>query len=69
MENEGDDDTNSNLWTLKNPQKFGKIDLEIKGLVETMQTKALWKSARILRRFLQTCGDLVPSKIQFKTIS
>ena len=29
-------------------------DLEIRGQVETIQTKALWRSVRILRRVLET---------------
>ena len=37
----------------------GLEDLEIKGRVETIQTTALLRSARILRRFLETWGDLL----------
>ena len=33
-------------------------DLEIRGRVETIQTTALLRSAWILRRVLETCGDL-----------
>ena len=36
---------------------------------ETIQTTALWRSARILRRVLQTWGDLQSLKIQWRTIS
>ena len=32
-------------------------DLEIRGRVETIQTTALFRSARILRRVLETWGD------------
>ena len=32
----------------------GLEDLEAGGQVETIQTTALWKMARILRRFLET---------------
>ena len=43
----------------------GLKDLE----VETIQTTALLKTARILRRVLETWGDLLPLKLQWKTIS
>ena len=33
-------------------------DLEVGGRVEAIQTIALLKTARILRRVLETCGDL-----------
>ena len=36
----------------------GVEDLEIRGRVETIQTTALLKSARILRRVLETCCNL-----------
>ena len=36
----------------------GLEDLEIRGRVETIQTTALLRSARILRRVLETWGDL-----------
>ena len=37
----------------------GLEDLEIKGQVETVQTTALLRSSRILRRVLETWGDLL----------
>ena len=37
----------------------GLEDLEITGRVETIQTTALLRSARILRRVLDTWGDLL----------
>ena len=40
-------------WLLK-----GLEDLEIRGRMETIQTTALLRSARILRRVLETWGDL-----------
>ena len=43
-------------------------DLEVGGWVETIQTIALLKTARILRRVLETWGDLSLS-LQWKTIS
>ena len=36
----------------------GLDDLEVGGRVDTIQTTALLKTARILRRVLETCGDL-----------
>ena len=44
-------------------------DLEIKGRVETIQTTAILRSARILRRVLVTWEDLLSLKLQWKTIS
>ena len=42
-------------------------DLEIGGRVETIQTPALLRTARILRRVLETRGDLLSLKLQCKT--
>ena len=50
MEHEGDDDTNCNWRAWKDPQSFE--ELEIRGRVKTIQTTALLRSARILRRVL-----------------
>ena len=47
----------------------GLQDLEIGGRVETIQTTALLRTARILRRVLETWGDLLSLKLQWKTIS
>ena len=47
----------------------GLEDLEVGGRVETIQTIALLKTARILRRVLETWGDLLSLKLQWKTIS
>ena len=44
-------------------------DLEIGGRIETIQTTALLRTARILRRVLETWGDLLSLKLQWKTIS
>ena len=41
--------------------------LEIRGKTETIQTTALLKSARILRRILETKGDLPPFRRLWKT--
>ena len=47
----------------------GQEDLEVGGRVETIQTTALLKTVRILRRFLETWGDLLSLNLQWKTIS
>ena len=47
----------------------GLEDLEVVGRVETIQTTALLRTARILRRVLETWGDLLSLKLQWKTIS
>ena len=44
-------------------------DLKIRGQVETIQTTALLRPARILRRVLETQGDLLSLRLQWKTIS
>ena len=48
---------------------FGLEDLEVGGRVETIQTTALLKTARILGRVLATWGDLLSLNLQWKTIS
>ena len=52
------------FWLLK-----GLEDLEVGDRVETIQTKALLKTARILRRVLVTWGDLLSLNRQWNTIS
>ena len=47
----------------------GQVDLEIKWRVETVQTTALLRSARILREVLESWGYLLSLKLQWKTIS
>ena len=47
----------------------GLEDLEVGGRVETIQTTALLRTGRILRRVLETWGDLLSLRIQWKTIS
>ena len=47
----------------------GLEDLEVGGRVETIQMTALLRPARILRRVLETWGDLLSLKLQWKTIS
>ena len=47
----------------------GLEDIEVGGQVETIQTTALLRTARILRRILETWGDLLSLRLQWKTIS
>ena len=47
----------------------GLEDLEVSGRVETIQMTALLRTARKLRRVLETWGDLLSLKLQWKTIS
>ena len=44
----------------------GLEDLEVGGRVETIQTTVLLKTARIQRRVLETWGDLLSLKLQWK---
>ena len=44
----------------------GLEDLEVGGRVETIQTTALLKTARILRRVLETWRDLLSLNLQWK---
>ena len=46
----------------------GLEDLKVGGWVETIQTTALLRTARILRRVLETWEDLLSLKLQWKTI-
>ena len=46
----------------------GLEDLEVGGRMKTIQTTALLKTDRILRRFLETWGDLQSLKIQWNLI-
>ena len=47
----------------------GLVDSEVGGQVETIQTTALLRTARILRRVLESWGDLLSLKLQWKTVS
>ena len=48
---------------------MGLENLEVGGRVETIQTIALLKTARVLRRVLETWGDLLSLNLQWKNIS
>ena len=54
----------SALGTIPKGLVKGLEDLEIRGQVETMQTTALSRSAKILRRVLETRGNLLSLKLQ-----
>ena len=47
----------------------GLEDLEFGRQEETIQTTALPRTARILKPILETLGDLLSLKLQWKTIS
>ena len=47
----------------------GLDDLEVGRRVETIQTTVLLRTVRILRRVLETWGDLLSLKLHWKTIS
>ena len=47
----------------------GLEDLEVDWRVEAIQMTALLRTARIQRRILETWGDLLSLKLQWKTIS
>ena len=57
------------LGTVNKGLLKGLEDLEIGGGVETIQTTALLRTARIRWRVLDTWGDLLSLKLQWKTIS
>ena len=46
----------------------GLEDLEVGGRAETIQTTALLRTAWIVRRVLETWGDLLSLKLQWKNI-
>ena len=57
------------LGTITKGLLKGLKDLEVGERVETIQTTALIRTARILRRVLETWGDLLSLKLRWKTIS
>ena len=57
------------LGTITKGLLKGLEDIEVGRQVETIQTTALLRTARILRRVLETRGDLLSLKPQWKTIS
>ena len=57
------------LGTISKGLLKGLEDLEVGGRVETIQTIELLRTARMLRRVLDTWGDLLSLKLQWKPIS
>ena len=57
------------LGTITKRLLKGLEDLEVGGRVETIQMTALLGTARILRRVLETWGDLLSFRLQWKTIN
>ena len=57
------------LGTVTKGLSKGLEDLQVGRRVETIQTTALLRTARILRRDLETWGDLLSLKLHWKTIS
>ena len=57
------------LGTITKELLTGLEELKVGGRVETIQTSALLRTARILRWVLETWGDLLSLKFQWKTIS
>ena len=57
------------LGTITKGLLIGLEDLEVGGRVETIQTTTLLRTAKSLRRVMETWGDLLSLKIQWKTIS
>ena len=58
----------SALGTIPKGMLKGLENLELGGQVETIQTTALLRSVRILRKVLETWGDLLSLKLQRETI-
>ena len=54
------------LGTITKGLLKGLENLEFGGQVETIQIKALLRTARILRRVMETWGDLLSLKLQWK---
>ena len=57
------------LGTITKGLLKGLEDIEVGEQVETIQTTALLRTARILRRFLETWGDLLSLRLQWKAIN
>ena len=57
------------LRTVPNRLEKRLAKMEIRGKIENIQTIALLRSARILRRVLETWGDLLLLKLEWKTTS
>ena len=45
------------------------VEQEVRGRIETIQIPVLWRKPRILRRVLETYGNLLSLRLQWKNIS
>ena len=68
MENEGHGNT-SRSWCTWNDPKWGFRKLEIGVRTQIIRRTTLLRLGRILKRVLETWGDLLSQRIQWKTIS
>ena len=59
----------STFGTVTKGLRKGLKDLEVGEWVETIQSTTLLRTARILRRVLETWGDLLSLKLQLRTIN
>ena len=57
------------LGTVTKELLKGQEDLKVGERVKIIQTTAWLRTARILRRVLETWGDMLSLKLQWKTIS
>ena len=71
MKDEGVNYTNRDwgFWYSHQGLLKGLEDLEIRGRVATIQTTTLLRTAKILRRVLETWGDFLSLKLQWKNTS
>ena len=68
MEHESDGDTNCN-WCIRNGLHKNLKEVEIRERAKTIQITTLLRSNGILRRILETWGDLLSLRLHWKTIS
>ena len=57
------------VWTILKVLIRSLDELDIEGRAETIKSMTLLRSVRILRRVLETWGDLLPLRLQLNTIS
>ena len=71
MKQESNGDASYNWCDQNSSQGLGKglEELEIGGWTETIQTKALLRSLRIMKRVLEIWGELLSVSLQWKAIS
>ena len=71
LEHAGDSDTNYSWCTWNSPQRTGKKlkELEISRRIKTIQITALLRLASTLRKVLESWGDFLTVKLQWKITS